>query len=197
MSEKIMIVCKKKSTIYPAGWAWRSCIHNYPRIPHASVLIIPINKETGNVIMHKRSKMKDVSPGCWDFYGGHVKYLDYITTPDLLEIHIKNEALREAKEEIGNNNFELKRITDIGEVFIDSEKNLEFATIFLAILDIKNSIKIKDDCNGKMEEAKSILSAPYRDFWKKYINKTLEIAESANAIFEYFNPDKFENKLKL
>jgi isopentenyldiphosphate isomerase/predicted RNase H-like HicB family nuclease len=84
------------------GRATRKHVHSDPQLIHRAVHIL-VFRSSGNLVMQKRVKTKDVAPGKWDTsVGGHVDAgEDYETA-----------ALREMKEELGISGVPLEHLYD-------------------------------------------------------------------------------------
>jgi len=143
--------------------------------------------------MHKRSQAKDVSPGMWDFCGGHVRYDEDVVDHKTLEKHIDQEARREGAEELfGGRGLEetpgqWSRVSGIGELLLDSTLNLEFATVFVVTIPSSRDIAIEDDVIGdRIERADDIVIAPYNELRAAFVAGLLTCAEGATSIFQRY-----------
>lgn len=157
------------------------------------MLIVPRLNDSGRVVMHRRSMAKDVSPGMWDFCGGHIRYDESVVDVRSLGEHVENEARREGAEELlGGRTWDeipgqWRRLTGVGELLLDSEVNLEFATAFVVTVASVSDIVIADDVIGnRVERAREIVVAAYEELRTGYERGTLMCAEGAVSIFKRF-----------
>ncbi len=108
------------------------------RIVHTTVLIVLMLCPMMKIILMQRPHTKRLYPGAFDILGGHVTAdMRAINNPDLLQQVIDCAALREASEEarltkdgepLLVDDLALVRFTDYGELYAESELNMELST---------------------------------------------------------------------
>jgi len=104
------------------GKASRSNVHSHPGMLHPVVHLHVINRK-GEVYLQKRPANKDIQPGKWDTsVGGHVA----------LGESIENALLREAREELGIENFTPH---PVAKYRWDSPVESELVFSFITIID--------------------------------------------------------------
>ena len=109
------------------GSVTRGEAHQSNSIKHRSVMIILIN-EIGELLLQKRSEMKDTFPGLWTVSAsGHVSYGE----------SYDEAARRELQEELGLN----LQLMPIKKIYINSER--EFAYIYYGKLE--SAVKVNFD----------------------------------------------------
>lgn len=87
MDEEILEIINERGEV--VGVAPRSLIHGNPSLMHRVVHVLVFNKK-GELLLQKRSMIKDVAPGRWDTsVGGHVE------PGESLEEAAKRELLEE------------------------------------------------------------------------------------------------------
>ena len=73
VSEYLVVATRENGTLTAHGYVTRELAHSDFRIPHTSVLIVPIVAGTSNVIIHRRGSRR-IGANKWDFAGGHVSF---------------------------------------------------------------------------------------------------------------------------
>ena len=114
--------------------------------------------------MHKRGRTKDVSPSTWDFSAACGRCYDAgVTDHNKLAEYVDVEALREATEEVEVGGMGiiascvLRRLSETGEVLIESDKNVEFATVFKLAGPDAGRLHIREEGNEGITETCDIV----------------------------------------
>jgi 8-oxo-dGTP pyrophosphatase MutT (NUDIX family) len=145
-----------RSPIVAAGCVLRKVAHSAARVPHATVQIIPIRRDTDVVILHQRPGDVLTCPGMWDFLGGHVTFeMSILHAPDGLATASALTALREAREEMLVTvdarvhlieMSHLRQIGDVGQfdwgVNDPCATNVEYSTAFVLCLPKQAEVEV-------------------------------------------------------
>ncbi len=174
--EHLVIVERVGEDLVAHGFVSRTLAHSERRVPHTTVLIVPVFDGSNEVLIHRRGA-RVIGAGKWDFAGGHVNF-----TPGALQGAsgllgwIEATALREAREEIwisvNGKPFIIGegavfRRTRPGELEADEPMNLEFSTGFTVQLPATADVVMADEgCDGAVEilETRRI-AAPALEAW--------------------------------
>lgn len=176
--EFVLLVAEDRDAIVPVGGMLRAFIHNGRRIPHASVLLLPRDVLTGEVMLYRRSATRDVSPGCWDVCGGHVQFDRRVIDGDMVMAdYLLLEARREGCEELGDALCGLRQLGGCWSLKLESENNLEYATAYVADVDPVRVASIGDDAGAPL------LRGRYSDLRQRWQSGELACALGADAIF--------------
>ena len=113
------------------GTAPRSQCHGNPELCHRTAHVIVLNK-SGDILLQKRAKNKDIQPGKWDTaVGGHL----------MIGETFKHAAVREMNEELG-----IPSVQQISFLFnmkirneIESENVAVFSTVYPGPFTIQKS----------------------------------------------------------
>lgn len=133
-----------QSEIIVQGCVTRNLAHSPARIPHASVLILPVRHGTRNVFIHQRSKIVRISPRAWDTFGGHISFeMALLASPNALVEASLTTAVQEAREEIlvsvdGKpyliQHKDFRQIGRVGQFTCNEPTNVEYRTAFVLYL---------------------------------------------------------------
>jgi len=132
------------SDIVIQGCVTRNLAHSPARVPHASVLILPVRNGTRSVFVHQRSKKVRTSPGALDTFGGHISFeMGLLTRSDALHEASLTTAVREAREEIFISvdgkpyliqQKDFRQIGRVGQFACSEPANVEYATAYVLFL---------------------------------------------------------------
>lgn len=177
-NELVLLVAEHHGAVVPVGGMLRAFIHNSRRIPHASVLLLPRDASTGEVILYQRSLTRDVSPGCWDVCGGHVRFDRRVIDGDISMIeYLLLEARREGHEELGDALCGLRQIGGCWSLKLESENNQEYATVYMADVNPARIASFGDDTGAPL------LRGQYSYLRSRWQSGELKCALGADAIF--------------
>lgn len=167
-----MLVEKREGDIEFCGWGAYDFVHQIG-LRHLTVQVIPImvNGEgmTPDILLHRRSEHRTISPNKLDFCGGHIvfnsEYARSIKWSDtsFLTRASYGAALDEAKEELVCDPkvvFDKKQLHLLGEigefeaetVGKDGRRNFEFSSAFVLTIPKGCIVKIREKVRGKDEE---------------------------------------------
>ncbi|MDY1591832.1 MAG: hypothetical protein RBS85_06710 [Methanofastidiosum sp.] len=103
--EYLPFVIKEEDSLSVCGFVRRDIAHSNFRIPHISVNIVPVIRDTEKTILQKRSKKRKIDPFKYGFSGGHVIYESALLSDSKALEHANDKtALRETREEIAVSN---------------------------------------------------------------------------------------------
>lgn len=157
--EYFVIVKKTVRGLEVHGCVTRDLAHSEFRVPHTSVNLVPVFQNTNEVLIHKRSQKRRISPGKLDFGGGHVNFEPALLGgPESLWVGVEKTALREAREEIWITVKDrpyiismehILNFTELGELTTGldnpTSKNVEFSTGFIVSLPANAEILVMDE----------------------------------------------------
>ena len=165
-SEFFPLVDKNNNLI---GKISRNNAHRSPSKIHRAIYVLVIN-EKRELLLQKRSKTKDIFPGCWDLsVGGHVSYgEEYLDT-----------AVRESKEEIGLQ-IKIHDVKYLGEVLVSVSWEQEFFRVYEYYLKPTDTIKLS------REEISDYKFIPMALVLRKMNEKPEEWSLKAKKVLETF-----------
>jgi 8-oxo-dGTP pyrophosphatase MutT (NUDIX family) len=164
--EYFVIVKKTDSDLEVHGCVTRDIAHSTFRVPHTSVILVPVFQSTDEILIHKRSAEKRIGGGKFDFIGGHVSFEPGLLAGSAaLLAGVEKTALREAREELGVTldakpyiipKHRVCRFTDLGELTAGlddpTSKNVEFSTGFTVFLPKNAEVQVVDeDVYGRID----------------------------------------------
>ena len=194
ITEYIAAVEMESGQLVVHGFVSRQLAHGSRRVPHSSVLLVPHLRGSRQVVLHRRSDKKDVSPGKWDFAGGHVGFdLVMLTGASGLSRCIEATALREAREELlvtvaGVHSpiraADVVRFTELGELACEEERNVEFSTGFAVGLPAGARVAMVDSVGDDEEEAREVRALELDRVLDWYRREPSEFADGARRILD-------------
>lgn len=157
--EYFVIVKKTDLGLEVHGCVTRDLAHSEFRVPHTSVNLVPVFQDTDEVLIHRQSPRRRISPCKLDFAGGHVNFeLALPGDPDALLAGVEKTALREAREELWLTvkgkpyiipKGRVRRFTELGELTAGlddpTSKNVEFSTGFIVFLPANAEVQVMDE----------------------------------------------------
>lgn len=173
-----------QSEIVIQGCVTRNLAHSPARIPHASVLIIPVRRGTRNVFRHQRSENVRMAKGAWDTFGGHVTFeLALLSSANALKEASLLTAVREAREEIlvgvGGKPYliqhtDFRQIGRVGQFSCDEPENVEYATAFVLYLPKDGTV-----------EWLPVEEIPWEDLLDHYHNEPGKFADGISRLLSH------------